>query len=449
MVTVENRNSMNGFMFLLVLALCVDLFTPYLIWKHIIPAEIRWVSHFAIALMIVITVMRMLGFRKVPRAAWLILTISILWGYVAIGHGQGLLASVWGIWLFFQFPFVGLFVYLQPNIPEQLPALIYKYGIALLGLETFAQFLQYAAGTTPGDSLSGLFGESGTTKAVMFAILICCIGFGYWVAYRRGGELLVALVLGAVSSVLGEMKMFPFAIGALAFMAMTIYSIRHHAPVKAFIYSTWIGLIILGFVAFYNIVISGINHLPLQTFITNSEMVSEYFYRSDRNYASAQKYLNIRRADAVQIGWESLKQDPVIFLFGYGIGSRSESKSLGTVGLTLSAGGLIQDKGTGLLVMMQEMGVIGLVLFAGFLIWLLLALVHDIRAYPESLATGLRYGLCFFSVLWPLWLFYTTAWTMRVPMILYWLCLGYVLAESRLMREQLQTLRYETISIRR
>lgn len=187
MVTVENRNSMNGFMFLLVLALCVDLFTPYLIWKHIIPAEIRWVSHFAIALMIVITVMRMLGFRKVPRAAWLILTISILWGYVAIGHGQGLLASVWGIWLFFQFPFVGLFVYLQPNIPEQLPALIYKYGIALLGLETFAQFLQYAAGTTPGDSLSGLFGESGTTKAVMFAILICCIGFGYWVAYRRGG----------------------------------------------------------------------------------------------------------------------------------------------------------------------------------------------------------------------------------------------------------------------
>jgi hypothetical protein len=88
--------------------------------------------------------------------------------------------------------------------------------------------------------------------------------------------------------------------------------------------------------------------------------------------------------------------------------------------------------------MMQEMGVVGLALLTAVLLGLILALVHDIRTYRESPVTGIRYALLLFSILWPLWLWYATTWTMRVPMLLYWLSMGYVFAEARLARAQAQ-----------
>jgi hypothetical protein len=134
----------------------------------------------------------------------------------------------------------------------------------------------------------------------------------------------------------------------------------------------------------------------------------------------------------VQLGWDSLQRDPVTFLFGYGIGTRSESQSLGTAGVALTQGYLGLSVGTSLLVMMQEMGVIGIIVMSGFILWLSLALARDIHRFPYSSALRLRYALLMFSFLWPLWLWYAVTWTMRVPMLLYWLSLGYVFAESRI-----------------
>ena len=107
------------------------------------------------------------------------------------------------------------------------------------------------------------------------------------------------------------------------------------------------------------------------------------------------------------------------------------SQALGTAGVALTTGELGLSVGTSLLVMMQEMGLIGLVVLGGFIIWIILYLVLDIRKNQCSPAIELRYALLLFSLLWPVWLWYAVTWTMRVPMLLYWILLGYVLAESR------------------
>jgi len=117
----KKRPGFDIFLWLPIFAVCVDLFTPYLIWKNYIPAEIRWLSHLAVAMMIVAAFIRMLGFNRIPLIAWLIFATIILWSYVAIGHGQGIAPTVWGVWLLFQFPFVALFMYLQPDMPRRLP----------------------------------------------------------------------------------------------------------------------------------------------------------------------------------------------------------------------------------------------------------------------------------------------------------------------------------------
>ena len=121
--SIKRKYSIEFLTLLPIVPLCIDLFTPFLIWKNFIPAVVRWGSHFAIALMILVTFTRMLGFNRIPRAIWLIFAISILWSYIAIGHGQGIPATIWGVWLLFQFPFVCLFIYLQPDLPKQLPSI--------------------------------------------------------------------------------------------------------------------------------------------------------------------------------------------------------------------------------------------------------------------------------------------------------------------------------------
>ena len=56
-------------------------------------------------------------------------------------------------------------------------------------------------------------------------------------------------------------------------------------------------------------------------------------------------------------------------------------------------------------------------------------MARQIRGDLHSDANGLRYGLIIFTLLLPLWLWYNAAWTLRVPMLLYWSTLGYVTGE--------------------
>ena len=433
--TPVNKSFPDIFVVLPIFALCIDLFTPFLIWKGVLPAAVRWGSHAAIAIMIMVSVLRMLNFNHIPRFVWLMAVIALIWSYVAIGQGQGVPSTIWGLWLLFQFPIAYLFIYLQPNIPEQIPIYIRKYGLMLLGIEVIVQLMQYVAGETPGDQLAGLFGANGTGNAVIFEILICCICLGHWITSKRWFGVVLALVLSGLSSVLGEMKLFPIAILLIGIIAVFIYALRNRSLIKFFVYLGLIVTVSVGFALLYNIIIPSASNTPLQTYITNPSNLYQYLTRTESYYkGEGVIYTDIGRATAVEIGWNSLQKDPITFLFGYGIGSRSESRTLGTAGVALASGGLGISVGTSLLVVMQEMGLIGLVMLGSIYIGIILSLVRDIRRNQSSIALELRYALLLFSCLWPVYLFYATVLLMRVPMLLYWLLLGYVFAESRASR---------------
>jgi len=431
MITFEKEKSTDIFIALPILALFIDLFTPYLIWQNILPAWIRWGSHFSVAAMIVVSIFRMFGFNHIPRAFWLILAASILWSYVARGSGQGISVTIWGIWLLLQFPLVALFMYLQPSLPKEFPVYLRKYGLSVLGIQVMAQLFQYAFGVRPGDDLSGLFGRNGTGNAVLFDILMCCIFLGYWITSKKWIGLVAALILGAISSVLGEMKLFPMTISVIGLVAVVLYSVKYRAPEKLVVFFGLIIGILFGFVYSYNLIIPDADLAPIETYFTNPTSLYRYLNSATRYNNEGGVYTDIGRGYAVQLGWESLlKNPPLSLLFGYGLGTRSESQTLGTAGVALTTGDLGLSVGTSLLVMMQEMGVIGIMALCGLFLWIILTLALHIRKNQQSSANELRYALVLFSLLWPVWLFYATSWTMRVPMILYWLSVGYVLAES-------------------
>lgn len=197
-MTIEKSKTTDIFIILPILALCIDLFTPYLIWQNILPAWIRWGSHASVAAMIVVYIFRMFGLKHIPRSAWLILAISVIWSYIARGNGQGISVTIWGVWLLLQFPLVSLFMYLQPNPPRHFPGYLRTYGLIVLGMQVIAQLLKYASGVRPGDDLSGLFGRNGTGNAVLFAILMCCIFLGYWLTSRKWVGLVITLMFAAI-----------------------------------------------------------------------------------------------------------------------------------------------------------------------------------------------------------------------------------------------------------
>jgi hypothetical protein len=428
----KKKPDLDIFLLLPIVALCVDLFTPYPIWMGFLPSWIRWGSHAAVAAMILVSVFRMFGLKHIPHAALFILAVLVVWSYIARGSsGQGIPVTIWGVWLLFQFPLVALFMYLQPNLSEKFPTYLRTYGLIILGIQVVVQVFQYAVGVRPGDDLSGLFGRNGTGNAVLFNIMICCAFFGYWIASKKWTGLVAALFLSAVSSVLGEMKLFPVTIIVIGLIAIALYTIKYKAPGKMLFFLALILVVVMAFAYFYSIIVPDADKYPLQGYVTNPSALYGYLNNSYRHSSEGGVYTDISRGHAVQIGWQSLQKDTLTLLFGYGLGTRSESQTFGTAGTALTTGDLGLSVGTSMLVLMQEMGLIGMFALGGLILWILLTLFNDIRKNPDSPVNELRYALLLFSLLWIVWLLYAVSWTMRVPMLLYWLSLGYVLAESR------------------
>ena len=414
------------------IALGVDLLTPFPIWKNILPASIRWGSHGVIALIILLCLLRMFSLDYFPRSFWLIVAVSMVWTFVAIGHGQGIPSTLWGIWLLLQFPIFCLFAYLQPNLSATLASNLKKYALTLLAVEVMVQLIQYASGERPGDNLAGLFARNGTGNLLVLVLLINCIFLGDWIVSRRWKGLVVSLGLGLLSSVFGEVKMFPTTITVIGLVAAVIYAIRYRSLRSFFIILSLILVAAVCFVFLYNIVVPDAERVPFQAYLENPTRLWRYLNFSVSSYSEdGTRYSDFGRMYAVQVGWKAINTDPVTFLFGYGIGARSESRTLGATGIALISGDFGWSSGTSLLIMMQETGFIGLLVLGCVILWIILALAHDIRFKPDSLFINLRYALIFFTLTLPVLIWYTNVWTMRVPMLCYWYLLGYALAEAR------------------
>jgi hypothetical protein len=422
------RNQDHMFLTLILVALAVDTITPYLIWKEAIPSSIRWLSHAVVAAMILVAYARVMLFDRVPGLLWLILGISVIGGAVAYSNNQGLSATLWGWWIMFQYPFVGLFAYMQPSWPKDFPRIVRNVLVGILVLTVIVQGIQYWQGATPGDSLAGIFAEHGTGKLVIFILLAFCFALGGWMVKGRWQFLIFVAGVGAISSLLGEIKLFPFA--ALGIGALSIALIRGKQIMKLVLNS----VLILGvaglFLIAYNAFVPAAENRPLEKFL-EFEVLDQYFgFAKQQSTGGQNLYSNVGRNYAIQQIWNDITEDAKTFFLGMGLGARGESQALGIVGIGFSRTALDFTSGTSLLVMMQEFGILGFVSVGGFFFWLILRLFKDIRSNPESELTILRYGLLLFSTLWPVWLWYGSVWSFRVPMLIYWVVLGYVLSHS-------------------
>ena len=194
------KNRGDVFLLFVIIALFIDLVTPFLIWKEIVPPVVRWISHASIVVMIFVVYSRILVFDRVPGIVFVIAAISLIGGMVAFTNGQGPAATIWGWWTMFQFPFVGLFAYLQPEWPHNFPKKLLSVLSAIMLIEVLIQLAQYLSGESLGDNLAGFFGEHGTANLVIFILLLLSFALGMLLAKGKWWMLLLVLGLGSISS---------------------------------------------------------------------------------------------------------------------------------------------------------------------------------------------------------------------------------------------------------
>lgn len=421
------QESHTLFILLLAAALLTDLLMPYLIWKGIAPAPLRWISHMAVAGIMVGAFVRMMLQDRVPPVVLVILGISLIGVVFALLQGQAITPTLWGWWILFQYPFVGLYAYLVPVWPERFPQRLTMVLTIMLTLQVVVQIGQYVAGQPVGDHLAGMFGRFGTAKLVVFILLTLCLALGEWLTHQNWKQLVWVLVMGSISSALGAMKLFPFAASALGALAVAALVLQGRHRWRLVPYAVLVGAVVWAFFGLYDtVVLRSRASTPLAAFL-DLETLSDYLGGATSYEAGGEVYYDIGRNYALSYGWNSLRRDAATLLVGLGLGARGESRTLGTAGVGLQRGSLGLSSGTSLLVMMQELGVLGLIAIGGFMLWTVFRLFRDIRRNPRSEATALRYGLLLFSLLWPLWLWYGTVWTFRLSMLIYWVALGYVL----------------------
>ncbi len=413
---------------LIIAALLIDLLTPYFVWKGMLPPNIRWISRAAIALVVAFAFARMMNQGKIPGSLLIVGGLSAIGITVALFEGQGLAETAWGWWRMFEFPLVAVFVYLSPRWPQHFPRRLLNISLAVLGMEVILQLAQYATGQAPGDNLAGTFGWHGVGPLVIFNLFVLCLSMGEWLANRNWKPLIIALSLGVMSGLLGEMKIFPIAITALAIPAVVILGIQGRDVWKLIPIIAFLAAGVWAYTIGFNLLVPNARKTPLEEFAVNGRTLNDYLTRVERSQANPARF-SIGRNFAVEYGWESIIRDPTTFLFGFGLGTRGESQSLDTAGVVLRRGDLGLTTGSSLLVLMQEMGMTGLLFMAGFILWVAFVLIRGIRRHPDSEASPLAYALLLFSLLWPLWLWYKSVWAFRVPMVLYWIALGYVLRE--------------------
>jgi hypothetical protein len=170
---------------LLLLALLASLLTPYLIWKGLLPAPARWVTHGALALMMAVAFARMMVTDRVPGVLWAMLGLAGFGVVVALLRGQGITATLWGLWSLFQYPLVGVYAYLLPVWPAHFPQRLRQVCLGILAAEVLVQIVQYLTGEPPGDNLAGTFGQHGVSNLVVFICLVLCLALGQWLAQGR------------------------------------------------------------------------------------------------------------------------------------------------------------------------------------------------------------------------------------------------------------------------
>ena len=414
---------------LLMLFFAMELLLPFLIWRGGLPRVLDFMKEPVAAAMALLVVFYMLAKDRIPRVVPVILAVTLIWGLVAAFEGQAVGATAWGWWKFFVYPLVGLFAYLVIKWPEDFSDTWLKLLIGIMAFEVLVQLIRFALGEVPGDSLAGTFGDHGMTAQTMFNLLIISLGFGHWMATRTWKLLLLALVLGLVSSMLNVTKFYIPVVVLLGIGAFALQTIRGGHVRQLFVF---VGVFtVLGTAAiplFNNFVAEERGLAPLQTYLEPGRL--EQYLFNDGDGDTDGKY-NLGRMLSITYAWQIIQRDPTTTLFGMGLGARSSSAGLGIEGVGLENDIYGGATGTGLLIMIQEFGVVGLVVFYAFCVVISWLLYRDTKRHRDLSLQALQFGLILYTLSWPIWLWYQKSWTFGVMMTLYWVTLGFVFSQMK------------------
>jgi hypothetical protein len=400
------------------------LFVSYLLWKAGLPRTAD-VPKEVIALGIVfVTLGTMVVRDRIPQIMILILSVTLIWGALALFEGQGIGATLWGWFRFFKYLFVGLLVYQIEDWPPDFAQWLLKFCVGLLAFEVVVQLIQFSSGVPPGDSLAGTFGWKGVSELTMLVFFVVCLGFGHWLATGKWTGLLTTIVLGLLASMLDVTKLYIPAVAALAIGALLIHVIRGGRFQLLLTSIVLLSLTIAIAVPLFNAYAARTRGLkPLQEYLT-PESIRAYMFNDGAGGEDGQ--YNLGSGLSLLYGWQTLSRDKTTLLFGYGLGSRTASAALGIAGKSLEQDLYGGASGTGWLSFMQEFGLLGIGLFLSFNTWVALTLLRDAKANPDHYLVAIQYGLVLFTLFWPVWLWYTKPWVTGMMMILYWSSLGYV-----------------------
>jgi hypothetical protein len=230
-----------------------------------------------------------------------------------------------------------------------------------------------------------------------------------------------------VSSILAENKIFPFAIGLMGLATLTLSMLRSRSSRKGrvrqeilFVVTVLIGIAL--FSQAYDAMAPVARLYPMRV-IVDPDFLKDYMAIVQ---SGPEKY-DVGRNYALLHVWQELSSSPAAILFGQGLGSHGVSQEFGTVGTSIRSGDLGLFAGSSLVVILGELGLVGLVIVIGTLAGLVRILWKSIHGNDGCSSLYLRYGLVIFSIMWPIWLWYASAWVYPVVTTLYWASVGYLI----------------------
>lgn len=411
----------QGWFRLLAFVLLAELFVPFLVWPLGFPRAVLGVAEVAAALVALVAFAYMLKEDRVPAAVLLIGGATLIWGMVSTFEGQSLAATAWGWWGMFKYPLLGLFAYLVQGWPVDFARRFLRFGVLLLIFEVAVQLALLAAGFPVGDSLAGTFGHKGVMQFSMMVFFVVALALGHWLATYNWKVLVLVLALGMLGSTLNGTKFYLIAAGMLVVAALILHMIRGGQLKQLFLYIVLVAAVASIALPFYNSYLQSRGRAPQQEILT-LESIEGYLFTDGTN-ATDTSY-NIGRGLAVTYGWQQIQRDWTTTLFGYGLGTRTQSSVLGIRGTVLQED--VYGVGTiSLGTWLQEYGIVGLAVFFAFTLWTAIKLFRFARVANDPYQSSLAYGLILFTLFWPVWLFYHKSWTAGGMMTLYWISLGY------------------------
>lgn len=411
----------QGWFRLIAMVLILEVFMPFLVWPVGFPRAILGVIELGIGIVVVVAFAYMMLQDRIPAVMLVIAAATLIWGMVSTFEGQGAAATAWGWWGLFKYPLLGVFAYLVQGWPKDFARFFIKFCVGLLMFQIGVQLVMFALGFPTGDSMGGTFGQKGVIQFTMLVFFIVALALGHWLSTHQWKLLLLVIVLGLIGSSLSGTKFYLIAAALMAAFTLVLHLIRGGQIRQLFLYIFLLGAAAAIIVPVYNSWLVSRGLAPLQNYL-QPETLERYL--NNDGISNDDFSYNLGRGLAITHAWQQVQRDWTTTLFGYGLGTRSQSTVLGV------RGNVLQDDvygvgTTSLSMWIQEYGLVGLGLFLTLNLWMMIKLFKFARTTSDPYQASIAYGLIMFTFFWPVWLWYQKAWLAGTMMILYWISMGY------------------------